>query len=158
MHRLTGMAEDRAVLLAEPDRPPAAAKVSCWLQGEGGYTVVGVVERGGDEALAAAAASRPGFVVLDASLPLSGKPSRDGSCDPRPAEDPPSLHDANPVNTLPLGGPEGLSREEILEKPFGRTTLPPRWRPLPHATVPGACAGHGTRRSGALPIPSRLSS
>ncbi|BBL69163.1 PAS domain-containing protein [Methanoculleus chikugoensis] len=120
MHRLTGMAEDRAVLLAEPDRP-AAAKVSCWLQGEG-YTVVGVVERG-DEALAAAAASRPGFVVLDASLPCPESPLATALAIRDRLKIPVVFTTANPVNTLPLGGPEGLSREEILEKPFGPNDL-----------------------------------
>ena len=120
MHRLTGMAEERAVLLAEPDRD-TAAKVSCWLQGEG-YTVVGVVERG-DDALAVATASRPGCVVLDASLPCSKSPLVTALKIRDRLEIPIVFTTADPVNALPPGGSEGLSREEILEKPFGPKDL-----------------------------------
>lgn len=121
MHRLTGMAEDdRAVLLAQPDHD-AAAKVSCWLQGVG-YTVVGVVERG-DDALVAAAASRPGSVVFDASLPCPESPLATALKIRDWLKIPVVFTTADPANALPLGGPEGLSREEILEKPFGPNDL-----------------------------------
>ncbi|KAF5082814.1 hypothetical protein DSECCO2_96150 [anaerobic digester metagenome] len=136
MHRLTGMAEDRTVLLAEPDRD-AAGKVSCWLQGEG-YTVVSVVGRG-DDALAAAAASRPGFAVLDASLPCPKSPLATALTIRDRLKIPVVFTTADPMNALPPGGPEGLSREEILEKPFGPNDLA--------AAMAAAAARH---RSGCL--------
>lgn len=119
MHRLTGMAEGRAVILAGTDRD-AAGEISCWLQ-EAGYTVVSVVERG-DDAVKAATASRPGLVILDASLPGSKSPLATALEIRDRLNIPVIFTTANP-NTPPGGEPYGLAQEEILVKPFGPNEL-----------------------------------
>ncbi|MDV2480607.1 response regulator [Methanoculleus sp. Wushi-C6] len=108
------------VLLAVPDNS-AAGTLSTWLQ-ERGHTVVGVAVRG-EDALRAAAASRPGVVVLDASLPCPMSPLwmalaiRDGLGIPI------LLATADPHDTLPAGGEAALSPQEILAVPFGPESL-----------------------------------
>lgn len=120
MRRLTEMAEGRAVLLAEPDRD-VAESLSRWLQ-EGGYSVVGVVEQG-EDALRVTTVLRPDFVILDASLPcpenslVTALEIRDSLMVSVVFTTP------NPEGALSPGGPEGLSWEEILEKPFNRDEL-----------------------------------
>jgi len=75
MSSLTGTAvpvmETLTILLAEPDSL-AAWTISSQLQ-EQGYTVVDVAARG-EDALLAAAATRPGVVILDSALPCPERP------------------------------------------------------------------------------------
>lgn len=119
MYRLTGMAEKRAVILAETDRN-AVGEISCWLQ-KAGYTVVSVVERG-DDAVKAAAASHPGLVILDASLPGSKSPLATALEIRDRLNIPVVFTTANP-GTLLGRELDGFAQEEILEKPFGPSDL-----------------------------------
>lgn len=108
------------VLLAEPDSS-TAGNVSSWLQ-ERGHAVVGVVARG-EDLLAVATASRPGVVVIDASLPCPESPLRTALRVRDQLGIPVILTTADARGIFPLHGEAGLSQLEVLEKPFGPDTL-----------------------------------
>lgn len=113
-------AEPFTVLLAVPDNL-TVRMVSSWLHGQG-YSVVGVAARG-EDALIAATASRPGLVILDASLPCPGGPVRT-ALEIRDGLGVPVLVVASdPHSITPITREAGLLPQEVLQKPFGPENL-----------------------------------
>ncbi len=138
--------EGRTVLLAEPDYL-TAGNVSSWLQ-EQGHAVVGVVARG-EDVLAVAAASRPGVVVIDTSLPCPEGPLRTALRVRDQLGIPVLLTTADARSIFPLHGEAGLSQLEVLEKPFGPDTLAAAIRSV--ATCRRAWEGAFRRVTAAMP-------
>ncbi len=124
MSSLTGTAvpvmETLTILLAEPDSL-AAGTISSQLQ-EQGYTVVDVAARG-EDALLAAAATRPGVVILDTALPCPESPLQTAIEIRDRLGIPVLLTTTGPRGALSHEGEARLSSHEILEKPFGPESL-----------------------------------
>lgn len=134
MDSLNDMVERCTVLLAEPD-PSTAATLSLRLQ-ELGYAVVDVATEGAG-ALAAAAASRPDVVILNADLPCPGS-SGETAIEIRDRLGIPVLVTAaHPPGTLSPDGGAVLSPQEFLVEPFGPDDLA--------AAIEAVVARHRTR-------------